>query len=152
MPSTGKLTYLKFPDGDVRVESGVESGSAVSPFYDSMLAKLITFAETRDEALDRLSGALEETSIFGITTNQSFLARLIALPETRNATFHTRLIDDQIHQLVDKTKGPGTEALALGAYFWMMQQRPPAADAPSHTPWQSRETTAWQMSAGGDAA
>ena len=76
------------------------------PITNSMLAKLITYAETRDEALDKLSGALDRTSIFGITTNQSFLARLIALPETRNATFHTRLIDDQIHQLVDKTKGP----------------------------------------------
>jgi len=150
MPSTGELAYVCFPDGDVRVESGVESGSTVSPYYDSMLAKLITYAETRDEALDKLSGALDRTSIFGITTNQSFLARLIALPETRNATFHTRLIDDQIHQLVDNTKGPSTEALALGAYFWMMQQRPPAADAPSHSPWQSRETTAWQMSAGDD--
>jgi 3-methylcrotonyl-CoA carboxylase alpha subunit len=150
MPSTGELAYVRFPDGDVRVESGVESGSTVSPYYDSMLAKLITYAGTRDEALDKLSGALDRTSIFGITTNQSFLARLIALPETRNAMFHTTLIDDQIHQLVDKTKGPSTEALALGAYFWMMRQRPPAADAPSHSPWQSRETTAWQMSAGDD--
>ena len=150
MPSTGDLAYVKFPDGDVRVESGVENGSTVSPYYDSMLAKLITYAESRNEALDRLSGALDRTSIFGITTNQSFLARLIALPETRNATLHTRLIDDHIHQLIDKTKGPDTEALALGAYFWMMQQRPPAAHAPSHSPWHSRETTAWQMSAGDD--
>jgi 3-methylcrotonyl-CoA carboxylase alpha subunit len=149
MPSTGDIAFVRFPDGDVRVESGVESGSTVSPYYDSMLAKLITHAETRNEALDKLSGALDETSIFGITTNQGFLARLIALPETRNATFHTRLIDDQVHQLVDK-KGPGTEALALGAYFWMMRQRPPAANVPSHSPWQSRETTAWQMSAGND--
>ncbi len=150
MPSTGDIAYVRFPDGDVRIESGVESGSIVSPYYDSMLAKLITHAKTRNQALDKLSGALDKTSIFGITTNQDFLTRLIALPETRNATFHTRLIDDQIHQLVDKTKGPGTEALALGAYFWMMRQRPPAADAPSHSPWQSRETTAWQMSAGDD--
>jgi 3-methylcrotonyl-CoA carboxylase alpha subunit len=149
MPSTGELAYVKFPDGDVRIESGVETGSTVSPYYDSMLAKLITYAETRDETLDKLSGALDRTSIFGITTNQSFLARLIALPETRNATFHTRLIDDQIDRLTDE-KGPSTEALALGAYFWMMRQRPLAADAPSHSPWQSRETTAWQMSTGDD--
>jgi 3-methylcrotonyl-CoA carboxylase alpha subunit len=150
MPSTGDIAYVRFPGGDVRVESGVESGSTVSPYYDSMLAKLITYAGTRNEALDKLCGALHETSIFGITTNQDFLARLIALPETRNATFHTRLIDDQIHQLVDKTSGPDTAALALGAYFWMMQQRPPAVAAPSHSPWHSRETTAWQMLAGDD--
>jgi 3-methylcrotonyl-CoA carboxylase alpha subunit len=150
LPSTGNIAYVRFPGGDVRVESGVETGSTVSPYYDSMLAKLITYAQTRNEALDKLSEALDGTSIFGIVTNQSFLRRLIALPETRRATFHTRLIDDQIHQLVDKTKGPGTYALALGAYFWMMRQRPPAAAAPSHSPWQSRETTAWQMSVGDD--
>lgn len=149
MPSTGDLAYVKFPDTDVRVESGVESGSTVSPYYDSMLAKLITYAGTRGEALDKLSSALDQTSIFGIVTNQSFLARLIELPETRNATFHTRLIDEQIDQLLGKTK-PDAQTLALGACFWMMQQRPPAASQPAHSPWQSRETTGWQMSAGGD--
>jgi 3-methylcrotonyl-CoA carboxylase alpha subunit len=158
LPCTGELAYVRFPDAGVRVETGVESGSTVTPYYDSMLAKLIAHAETRDEALDKLRRALDQTSIFGITTNQSFLARLLGLPETHNATFHTRLIDEQIDQLVDKTKASDTEALALGAYFWMTRQRPPAATNPSHNPpynpsynpWQSRETTGWQMAAGGD--
>jgi 3-methylcrotonyl-CoA carboxylase alpha subunit len=154
LPCTGELAYVRFPDAGARVETGVESGSTVTPYYDSMLAKLIAHAETRDEALDKLGRALDQTSIFGITTNQSFLTRLIGLPETRNATFHTRLIDEQIGQLVDKAKVSDTEALALGAYFWMTRQRPPAATNPSHNPpynpWQSREVTGWQMSAGDD--
>ena len=150
LPCTGELAYVKFPHTGVRVETGVESGSTVTPYYDSMLAKLISHAQTRDEALDKLGRALDQTSIFGITTNQDFLARLIALPETRNATFHTRLIDEQIDRLVDKTGGSETEALALGAYFWMTRQRPPAASNPSHNPWQSRETTGWQMGIGDD--
>jgi 3-methylcrotonyl-CoA carboxylase alpha subunit len=158
LPCTGELAYVRFPDDGIRVETGVESGSTVTPYYDSMLAKLIAHAETRDEALDKLGRALDQTSIFGITTNQNFLARLLGLPETRNATFHTRLIDEQIGQLVDKAKGSNTEALALGAYFWMTRQRPPAATDPSYNPpynpsynpWQSRETTGWQMAAGGD--
>ena len=149
MPCTGDLAYVKFPDTDIRVESGVESGSTVSPYYDSMLAKLIAHAETRGETLDKLSAALGWTSIFGITTNQSFLARLIELPETRSVTFHTRLIDEQIDRILDK-KMTDSRTLALGAYFWMMRQRLPAASIPSHNPWQSRETTGWQMSAGGD--
>jgi 3-methylcrotonyl-CoA carboxylase alpha subunit len=111
-----------------------------------MLAKLIAHAETRDEALDKLSRALDETSIFGITTNQAFLKRLIALPATRDATFHTRLIDEQIDQLVDKAERADTEALALGACFWMIRQRQPAANSP----WQSGELTGWQMADGGD--
>jgi 3-methylcrotonyl-CoA carboxylase alpha subunit len=150
LPCTGELAYVKFPDSGVRVETGVESGSTVSPYYDSMLAKLIAHAATRDEALDRLSQALDQTSIFGITTNQGFLARLIGLSETRDATFHTRLIDEQIDRLVDKTKALDVEALALGAYFWMAQQRPPTTSIAQHNPWQSRDITGWQMAAGGD--
>jgi 3-methylcrotonyl-CoA carboxylase alpha subunit len=146
LPCTGDLAYVKFPDDGIRVETGVESGSTVTPYYDSMLAKLIAYAETRDAALDKLGRALDETSIFGITTNQAFLKRLIDLPATRDATFHTRLIDEEIDQLVDKAKGADTEALALGAYFWMIRQRPPVADSP----WQSREMTGWQMAAGDD--
>ena len=146
MPCTGDLAYVNFPATGVRVETGVESGSTVSPYYDSMLAKLIAHAETRNEALNKLSRALDQSSIFGITTNQGFLTRLIELPETRDATFHTRLIDERIDQLVDKAKGPDLEASALGAYFWMTRQRPPAAS----NPWQTRETTGWQMSAGDD--
>ncbi len=146
LPCSGDLAYVKFPADGVRVETGVESGSAVTPYYDSMLAKLIAHAETRDAALDKLGRALDETSIFGVTTNQAFLKRLIGLPATRDATFHTRLIDEQIDQLVDRAKGADIEALALGAYFWMVSQRQPAA----HSPWQSREMIGWQMAAGGD--
>jgi 3-methylcrotonyl-CoA carboxylase alpha subunit len=146
LPCSGDLAYVRFPADGVRVETGVESGSSVTPYYDSMLAKLIAHAETRDEALDKLGRALDETSIFGITTNQTFLKRLIGLPATRDATFHTRLIDEQIDQLVDKARGPDVEALALGAYFWMIGQRQPAATGP----WQSRDLTGWQMADSGD--
>jgi 3-methylcrotonyl-CoA carboxylase alpha subunit len=146
LPCTGELAYVRFPGSGVRVETGVESGSVVTPYYDSMLAKLITHADTRDEALDRLKQALDDTSIFGITTNQGFLERLIDLPATRNATFYTRLIDDQIDHLVDKIKELNTEALALGAYFWITRQRQPAAPSP----WQSRDMTGWHMAAGGE--
>jgi 3-methylcrotonyl-CoA carboxylase alpha subunit len=146
LPCSGDIAYVRFPADGVRVETGVETGSTVTPYYDSMLAKLIAHAETRDEALDKLSRALDETSIFGITTNQAFLKRLIALPATRDATFHTRLIDEQIDQLVDKAESADTEALALGACFWMTRQRQPAANSP----WQSGELTGWQMADGGD--
>jgi 3-methylcrotonyl-CoA carboxylase alpha subunit len=146
LPSTGELSYVGFPADGIRVETGVESGSNVTPYYDSMLAKLITHAETRSEALDRLAHALDETSIFGVTTNETFLRRLIDLPATRDATFHTQLIDEQIGQLVGETGGPDVEALALGACFWMTGHRQP----PAGGPWQSCDLTAWQMADGGD--
>ncbi|WP_027534377.1 biotin carboxylase N-terminal domain-containing protein [Bradyrhizobium sp. WSM3983] len=146
MPSTGEIAYVSFPFGDIRVETGIESGSTVTPYYDSMLAKLIAHADTRDEALDRLRRALDETSIFGVTTNREFLRRLIVFPATRSATFHTRLIDEGINTLANEIDDLDIDALALGAYFWMMRQRQPG----SNGPWQSRELTGWYMAAEND--
>ncbi|MBR0936114.1 biotin carboxylase N-terminal domain-containing protein [Bradyrhizobium jicamae] len=146
MPSTGKLAHVSFASGDIRVETGVESGSTVTPYYDSMLAKLIAHATTRDQALDQLDRALGETSIFGVITNREFLRRLIALPATRAATFHTRLIDERIDALATTAGGIDPEALAVGAYFWMMRQRA----AGCSNPWQSSSLTGWQMAAADD--
>lgn len=146
MPSTGEIAYARFPSSDVRVETGVESGSTVTPYYDSMLAKLIAHAASRDQALDRLDHALDETSIFGVVTNRDYLRRLIVLPATRVATFHTRLIDELREALVPNAYGIDAEAVAAGAYFWMMRQRASA----SANPWQSAGLTGWQMSAEDD--
>ncbi len=147
MPSTGDIVHVSFPAGDIRIETGIESGSAVTPYYDSMLAKLIAFAPTRDEALDRLREAVEATSIFGVTTNQAFLARLIDWPATRAATFHTRAIDEAIADLAPSPPAPARETLALAAAFWMMRQR----GSETRDPWQSPALTGWHMTAG-DAA
>src|SRR6185437_236657 len=73
MPSTGELAHVQFPSAGIRIETGIETGSVVTPHYDSMLAKLISHTDTRDAALDRLGAALDETSILGLTTNQDFL-------------------------------------------------------------------------------
>jgi 3-methylcrotonyl-CoA carboxylase alpha subunit len=146
MPSTGEIAFAQFPGRDVRVETGIESGSTVTPYYDSMLAKLITHDETREQALGKLDKALADTTIFGLTANLDFLRRLVALPATRNATFYTRLIDDHIGELANVSGDVDAEALAVGATFWLMQQRPCILG----NPWQTRNMTGWQMASGGD--
>lgn len=146
MPCTGEIAYARFPSHGVRVETGIESGSFVSPYYDSMLAKLIACGKNRDQVLDKLRSALDQTSIFGVTTNLEFLGRLIALPATREATFHTRLVDEQIDALTKHADGADAQALALGAYFWMMRQRQSASD----NPWRSTAMTGWHMGAEDD--
>ena len=146
LPSTGRLSHVRFPAAGVRVETGIESGMEVTPYYDPMLAKLITHAPTRDQALDQLALALDETAVLGVTTNQAFLKRLIALPETRAATFHTRLIDEQIAGWNAGGAGPDAQAFAAAAYFWMREQRGRGALGP----WSAWEATGWQMAAGGD--
>ena len=144
LPSTGDIVHVSFPTGDIRIETGVESGSVVTPYYDSMLAKLIAFAPTRNEALDKLREAVDATSIFGVTTNQAFLGELLDWSATREATFHTRSIDESIGQLIATSSESDREALALGGCFWMMRQRETAA----RDPWQSRDLTGWHMASG----
>jgi acetyl-CoA carboxylase, biotin carboxylase subunit len=79
LPATGRIEYLRTPSGPgVRWDSGVEVGDVVTLYYDSLLAKLITWGPHRDEALARMRRALDELVIIGVATNQAFHQRLMA--------------------------------------------------------------------------
>jgi urea carboxylase len=81
-PAPGKLTHVRFPAADaVRVETWVESGTIVTPFYDPMIAKIIVTGRDRDDALARLGRALDETELYGIETNLQYL-RAVAASKT----------------------------------------------------------------------
>ncbi len=89
-PSTGMVTEWRAPMGrGVRMESHVYAGFPVSPFYDPLLAKLIVRAETREAAVAKLAGALEEFHVAGIATNLPFLRRLVASEGYRTGEFDT---------------------------------------------------------------
>src|SRR4029079_8035689 len=75
LPSTGTLLALQFPEG-VRVDTGVAKGSAITPHYDPMIAKMIAHAPTREAALDKLASALEHTIAAGPYTNLAMLSGL----------------------------------------------------------------------------
>jgi acetyl-CoA carboxylase biotin carboxylase subunit len=94
MPSPGEITSLTWPGGPgVRVDSGVVTGSAVQPYYDSMVAKLIIHAETRDAAVRRLLRALDEVDVQGIQTTKSFVRRVAADAAFVDGRHHTRFLD-----------------------------------------------------------
>jgi len=74
LPATGRVDLFLSPCGnDIRVDSGIETGSEISPFYDPMIAKIMAYGSTRDEARAKLVQALKDTAIFGVKTNRSFL-------------------------------------------------------------------------------
>ena len=107
LPSTGKLWALRLPHGEgIRVDTGVEEGGEVTPFYDPMIAKVIAHGATRDEALDRLSAALADTVVAGPRTNTAFLRALADAPGFRAGAFDTGFIDANLDALL----GPGREA------------------------------------------
>ena len=79
LPSTGRLDHLTFPTA-ARIETGVEQGDSVSPYYDPMIAKIITQAPTRDAAIARLAAACGSVECAGVRTNAWFLRRLLLTP------------------------------------------------------------------------
>ena len=78
-PSPGRVAEARWPAGDgIRVDSHIEAGSMVPPYYDSMIAKVIAHGTDRKDAIDRLRQALSGTSITGISTNIAFQAKVLA--------------------------------------------------------------------------
>ncbi|MBG6072925.1 MULTISPECIES: acetyl/propionyl/methylcrotonyl-CoA carboxylase subunit alpha [unclassified Polaromonas] len=98
LPTTGTLhVYDKpvctaFERGTVRIDDGVRQGDTISPFYDSMVAKLIVHGQTREEALARMGEALSQTRIVGLSTNVQFLRYVVRSPSFAQANLDTALI------------------------------------------------------------
>jgi 3-methylcrotonyl-CoA carboxylase alpha subunit len=124
LPSTGKLIALEFPQGGgLRVDTGVEQGSEVTPYYDPMIAKLIAHGDTRDQALDRLADALDNTVVAGPRSNAGFLSRLCRAREFRAGTFDTGFIDSHLAELGAEPQGLDRAAAAAGALALLARER-----------------------------
>lgn len=93
-PSPGTITKLVLPQGlGIRHEAGVEEGSVVTPFYDPMIAKLITTGTTRDEAVTRMQQALADYVVEGIKTNIPMLRDVVAHPEFKAGRTTTKFVE-----------------------------------------------------------
>lgn len=118
LPSVGRLTHVQLPEhvafanGVVRVDGGVRGGDDISPYYDPMIAKLIVWGETREQALARMEQALAETQIVGVHTNVNFLSRLIADESFALADLDTGLIERRRETLLPPTKPSADHVLA----------------------------------------
>ena len=97
LPSTGRLVRYIPPEQNenVRVDTGVTEGSEISMFYDPMIAKLVTWGETRDQAIDAMGHALDKYYIRGVDTNQPFVAAIMAHPRFRAGELTTNFIAEE---------------------------------------------------------
>ncbi len=95
-PCTGRISRWGVPGGPgIRIDSGVAEGSRVTPYYDSLLAKLIAWGETRAVAIVRIRRALEEFQIAGVTTNLSLYRALLDSTRFLGGQIHTRFVEEQ---------------------------------------------------------
>jgi len=95
LPQTGVITHFVFPESsNLRVDAAIEEGMHVTRYYDGLLAKLITHADNRKNALKKLVSALEGSHIVGVLTNRTFLYWLLMQQTITNADTHTAWIDN----------------------------------------------------------
>jgi acetyl-CoA carboxylase biotin carboxylase subunit len=128
LPSPGTIIELRLAAGPgVRNDIGFESGSEVPRYYDPMIGKLAVWAATRPQAIARLRRALGETVVKGITTNTSYLKRVLELEEFRAGDYDTGLLARAQERLLRK-EVTGDEDLALAAAaIWQFEQDQRAA-------------------------
>jgi 3-methylcrotonyl-CoA carboxylase alpha subunit len=134
LPSTGKLVALAFPSAaGLRIDSGVAAGDTVTPFYDPMIAKLIGHGQTREQALDLLAQALDDTVVIGPRSNAGFLSRLCRAPDFRAGEFDTGFIDGHLDALGVGPADIDLAAIALGAERLLAAERTRIAGTPPDT-------------------
>jgi len=145
LPSTGTLRRLRLPtpSANVRVDTGVEEGDSITPYYDPMIAKLIVWDVDRDAALRRMRQALADCQVVGVTTNAGFLRRLVQTDSFANAKLDTALIERE-HAALAIT-GDGEQALwELAAIAAVASTPAAAADARDPlSPWQAQD--GWRL-------
>ena len=120
LPSTGLLQHFRLPQGDVRVDTGVEQSSEVTPFYDPMIAKIIVHADTREAAAAKLADACAEVEVWPVKTNAGFLARCAAHPDFVAGHVDTSFIEARLDALVGG--GVPSEAAAALAAFALVER------------------------------
>lgn len=115
MPSSGTLLRVQEPDGEhVRVDSCLLAGYTVSPHYDPMLAKVIAWGTDRDQAIERLDGALAKTVVLGVLTNIEYLRLLLNDSDVRAGNLDTTLIERKMPGMVFHTVSDTELVLAAG--------------------------------------
>ncbi len=96
MPSTGHISHAVLPTGPgIRVDTGVYTGSEITPYYDSMISKLIVWGETRAQAILRMRRALEEYKVVGVRTNIPFHQAMMDSHPFMGGQFHTRFVEEE---------------------------------------------------------
>ena len=150
LPATGQLQVMRWPahvsfvrdEVQPRVDTGFGEGDAVSPYYDSMIAKLIVWGADRAQALARLDAALRDTHLVGLSSNVAFLRRVVATQAFATADLDTALIERERPALFGQPGLP-PEVAAAGVVARLLADEQAAEGA---DPWSRRD--GWRLHGG----
>ncbi|MFZ1640764.1 MAG: acetyl/propionyl/methylcrotonyl-CoA carboxylase subunit alpha [Candidatus Contendobacter sp.] len=152
LPATGRLSHLSPPEESlhVRVDTGVEEGDEITPFYDAMIAKLIVWDVNRERALARLLQALAQYRVVGVANNVEFLSRLAACPAFANAHLDTELIERERDFLFPLEQGAPDEVFLVAALAELLREARQAQEVAGRdpdpwSPWHRRD--GWRLNA-----
>ena len=152
LPSIGQINKFYFisyvPEGQLRVDNGVEFGDEISVFYDPMIAKVITHAKDRLTAIDALIYPLSSNPIWGVKLNDDFLYNLISTKEFRQFSIDTSFIEKNITRLCPKDNSHTHEAIALASakiieYKGPSLNRTSSSNGLAYSPWSER--SGWRL-------
>ena len=150
LPSTGTLVHLRPPrEGlHIRVDTGVEEGDAISPYYDPMIAKLIVWDCDRGRALARLRQALADYRVVGVANNIAFLARLAACSSFTGADLDTGLIERERASLFPPAQPVPDSVFLIAAVAELLREAGGAGRVAGYgsdpgSPWQARD--GWRL-------
>jgi 3-methylcrotonyl-CoA carboxylase alpha subunit len=142
LPATGRLAHVAFPpeSAEVRVDTGVEPGEDITPWYDPMIAKLIVRGADRDGALARLRQALDEVEIAGVKTNVAFLRRIAGSRAFSRAELDTGLIERNRAELFASDRPLESDLLAAAAFAELAEEERAARERAAtsgdpYSPW-----------------
>ncbi|PTU73702.1 acetyl/propionyl/methylcrotonyl-CoA carboxylase subunit alpha [Pseudomonas mangrovi] len=140
LPASGLLQLYREPTAGEgrRVDSGVAEGDHISPFYDPLLAKLVAWGETREQARLRLLGMLDELCLAGVRSNRAFLQRILAEPAFAAAELDTGFIERHRERLLQAPGAVDESFWALAADAWLQSEPAPMRGDDPHSPWAAR--------------
>jgi len=121
LPSVGRLDHFDLGD-EGRIETGVEEGDSISPFYDPMIAKLIARGDTRDGAIDELAAILDGVEVWPVRTNAGFLFNALIADEFGSAEIDTGFIERHLAELVPDSEPDDEIWRAAAAVAWLAEE------------------------------
>ena len=147
LPATGRLVHVSFP-ADARIDTGVRQGDEIGAWYDPLIAKLIVHGDDRAAALAKLTAALRDTHIAGVTTNVEFLRRVCESAAFTGAELDTGLIERHRAELFRSRGAVPAQALAAAAVAELAHEQATARERAArsgdpHSPWH--DVDGWRL-------